>query len=245
MKEEELKIKGETIPIIIKSFRTSKSVKIFFKKGKVIITKPTRLSYREVNKIINENIDLIYDSYKKGMEKYLSSVKTWNTGESIYYKGSVFEIIREFRDIKRASITIDESNQKMLVILPKMAKDEDAIKQAIDSGIKELFKNNTKYILQEKLPYWSDITRIEYNNYAVRDAVTRYGSCVKKTKSLRFSSRLIMLPGEVVDAIIVHELCHIVYNNHSKDFYNLVKTYIPNYKEIDRWLKKNSKAILI
>ncbi len=54
-----------------------------------------------------------------------------------------------------------------------------------------------------------------------------------------------MLPEDKVDAIIVHELCHILHNNHSKEFYELVKKYIPNYEEIDKWLKENSKAILI
>ena len=45
-----------------------------------------------------------------------------------------------------------------------------------------------------------------------------------------------MLPQEAVDAIVVHELSHIVYKNHDKDFYGLVQKYIPNYKEIDKWL---------
>ena len=54
-----------------------------------------------------------------------------------------------------------------------------------------------------------------------------------------------MLKEEAIDAIIVHELCHIVHPNHSKYFYNLVETYIPNYKEIDKYLKENSKLITI
>ena len=48
-----------------------------------------------------------------------------------------------------------------------------------------------------------------------------------------------------IDAIIVHELAHIVYANHGKEFYNLVQKYIPNYFEIDKWLKKNNKKIMI
>ena len=42
----------------------------------------------------------------------------------------------------------------------------------------------------------------------------------------------------------VHELCHMKYKNHNKDFYDLVLTYIPNYKEIDKWLKVNGKIIM-
>ena len=71
------------------------------------------------------------------------------------------------------------------------------------------------------------------------------GSCIPSKKILHFSNRLIMLPEDKVDAIIVHELCHIIHSNHSKNFYELVKKYIPNYDEINKWLKENSKAILI
>ena len=104
---------------------------------------------------------------------------------------------------------------------------------------------NTEAILQEKLLYWSKKTNITYNSVKVRDAKTKYGSCTPKTKALHFSSRLVMLKEEAIDAIIVHELCHIVHPNHSKYFYNLVETYIPNYKEIDKYLKENSKLITI
>ena len=54
-----------------------------------------------------------------------------------------------------------------------------------------------------------------------------------------------MLPQEKIDAIIVHELCHIIHKNHSKDFYGLLKRYIPNYEEIDKWLKNNAKELVI
>jgi len=53
-----------------------------------------------------------------------------------------------------------------------------------------------------------------------------------------------MLPKDKVDAIIVHELCHMKHKNHNKEFYGLVSKYIPNYKEIDKWLKVNGKNIM-
>lgn len=53
-----------------------------------------------------------------------------------------------------------------------------------------------------------------------------------------------MLPDDKVDGIIVHELCHMRYKYHNEDFYNLVKKFIPNYKEIDAWLKKYGEVIM-
>ena len=54
-----------------------------------------------------------------------------------------------------------------------------------------------------------------------------------------------MLPEDKIDAIIVHELSHMTYSNHSDKFYSLVQKYIPNYFEIDKWLKKNVKRVMI
>ena len=52
-----------------------------------------------------------------------------------------------------------------------------------------------------------------------------------------------MLKNEAIDAVIVHELCHIIHPNHSKDFYKLVESYIPNYKQLDKYLKECSKYV--
>ena len=53
-----------------------------------------------------------------------------------------------------------------------------------------------------------------------------------------------MLPENIIDGIIVHELCHIIYPNHSNNFYKLVRKYMPDYDEINKWLKKNGGNIL-
>ena len=113
-----------------------------------------------------------------------------------------------------------------------------------DKIMKKLLKNNTESLIAERLPYWSKVTGFNYNQVKVRDATTRYGSCMPSKKNLYFSSRLIMLPDDKVDAVIVHELCHMKYKYHDEQFYGLVATYIPNYKEIDKWLKQYGKIIM-
>ncbi|MCL2859771.1 MAG: M48 family metallopeptidase [Oscillospiraceae bacterium] len=243
MNGEYIIIKDIQIPIVIKSYKTSKSVKIFFKNNKIIITKPNRFSNKNLAPIIKKNEDFIYNAYLKGIKNSSDNRKHWQTGEKIFYKGEEFEVVREISETKQIRIKIKEDEKQINIVVPNGV--EEDIKYTIDKGIKELFKINTKVLVQERLPYWSKVTGIKYNTFTVRDAKTRYGSCVKKTKAIRFSSRLIMLPKIVADAIMVHELCHIVHANHSKDFYDLVKKYIPNYSEIDKWLKKNNKIIII
>lgn len=243
METKYIKIKDLEIPISIKSYRTSKSIKIFFKGNILTITKPTRLSMKRLLETLKSNEEDIYNKYKKITASQINSIKQWKTGEKIYYKGEEYLIISQNTDKLRIGINIQESQKEIIITNPENISQED-LKINIDRGIKRLFKKNTEILIAEKLPYWSKITGFEYNQVKVRDATTRYGSCMPAKKNLYFSSRLIMLPENVVDAIIVHELCHMKYKNHNKDFYDLVATYIPDYKEIDKWLKNNGKIIM-
>lgn len=240
---EILKIKELEIPTEIKNYKTSKSIRIYFKGNVLNITKPTRLSKKRLLQILKDQEDDIYNKYKKILDSEIDSIKQWKTGEKIYYQGEEFSIVRNTTDLKQISIALQPDNKILLIKVPQDLE-QNIIKQTVDKAIKKLFKNNTEVLIVQKLPYWSKITGFKYNEFKIRDATTRYGSCMPSKKNVYFSSRLIMLPDDKVDAIIVHELCHMKFKYHNKDFYNLVQTYIPNYKEIDEWLKQNGKIIM-
>ena len=54
-----------------------------------------------------------------------------------------------------------------------------------------------------------------------------------------------MAPVYIIDYVIVHELCHLKVMNHSKDFWNLVESIFPNYRECRKWLKENGRKLTI
>ena len=238
-----IKVKDLEIPIEIKSYKTSKSVKIYFKGNQLTITKPKRLSNKTLMNILKENEAQLYNKYKKILGAEINTIKQWKTGEKIHYQGEEFTIIRENNIKKLINIEIKKEEKQIIIKTPEDVE-QQILKKSIDNAIKKIFKRNTEILISDKLPYWSKITKIEYNQVKVRDATTRYGSCMPSKKNLYFSSRLIMLPEEQVDAVIVHELCHIKFKNHDKNFYNLVSEFIPNYKELDKWLKKNGNIIM-
>lgn len=238
-----IKIKDIEIPISIKSYKTSKSIKIYFKGNVLTVTKPTRVSIKRLIETLKQNEDDIYNKYKKILASEISTIKQWKTGEKLYYKGEEFLIIKENKNTTRVSVNLDLQQKQIIIEVPENISQEQ-VKAYVDKLIKKLFKSNTEILITERLPYWSKVTGFEYNEVKVRDATTRYGSCMPSKKNLYFSSRLIMLPEDKVDAIIVHELCHMKHKNHNKEFYDLVEKYIPNYKEIDKWLKIKGKMIM-
>lgn len=238
-----LKIKDLKIPIDIKSYKNSKSVKLYFKGNTLHVTKPKRLSMSSLLQIIEQSENELYEKYKKILASEISSIKQWETGEKFFYKGTEFTIIRKILNTLKISLSLELSLNQLVISLPQNISQEET-KIYVDKLIKQLLKNHTEILIAERLPYWSKITGIDYNQVKIRDATTRYGSCMPSKKNLYFSSRLVMLPEDKVDAIIVHELCHMKHKNHNKDFYVLVSKYIPNYKEIDKWLKINGKMIM-
>ena len=239
-----LKIKDLEVPFCIKNYKTAKTMKIYFKEDGLVVTKSPYVLKREVDKFIKQNEEKIYEEYKRIEEKKHSKVKRWMIGQSVLYKGENYNIDITYHEKNRIVIKIDEENKIFKIIISnKISKDEEEI--YIKKAVKKLFKENTEKVLKERLDYLSMKTNISYNSVKVSDAKTKYGSCTPKTKALHFSSRLIMLKKEAIDAVIIHELCHIVHPNHSKDFYNLVENYIPNYKDISKYLKSISKLLII
>jgi hypothetical protein len=85
-------------------------------------------------------------------------------------------------------------------------------------------------LIHERLTHWSAFYNLTYNRVAIRDQGTRWGSCSKKG-NLNFNYRLAFLKGELLDYVIVHELCHLLEFNHGPDFWNHVERAIPDYRE--------------
>lgn len=102
--------------------------------------------------------------------------------------------------------------------------------------IKELKEMAAQYI-PPKVAFYSSLMELVPAAVKINQAKTRYGSCSGKN-SLNFSCFLMQYPLEAIDYVVVHELAHIAYKNHSKDFYALVSSVLPDYQERRQLLKQ-------
>lgn len=97
-------------------------------------------------------------------------------------------------------------------------------------------KEEARALVMERLKYFNQEYNFEICRIAIRNQRSRWGSCSKKG-NLNFNYRVTLLPPEVADYIIVHELCHLGEFNHSKRFWALVAKTIPNYLQIRKKLR--------
>lgn len=239
-----IKIKDKQISIRIRNYKNTNRVKIYFRGDILQVSKPKSYSEAKLMKMIHKNEEEIYQQYCQIMSTQNDKLKHWYTGEQILYKGETYTIQLTKKLIDKIQIEINQKDKLMQITIPEEITQQNK-KIYIDKAMKKMFKTHTEEMLQSKLPYWSQITGITYQDFKVRDTISKYGSCVPKTQMLHFNARLIMLPEEQVDAIIVHELCHIIHPNHSQDFYTLIKQYMPDYDQRNQWLKNHQKEMMI
>ena len=108
--------------------------------------------------------------------------------------------------------------------------------QVIKRGDYKKYRGEAKRLAEGRLEYFNQSYNYKLNKVCIRNQKTRWGSCSRR-RNLNFNYKIIFLPAEFQDYIIVHELCHLGEFNHSRDFWTLVAKTIPDYKKLRNGLK--------
>ena len=107
----------------------------------------------------------------------------------------------------------------------------------------ELLREKARKLVTARAAYYAPIIHVRYNRIAIRTQHTRWGSCSSKG-NLNFNCLLGLVPSEVLDYVVVHELCHRKELNHSDRFWNEVSRILPDYKARKQWLKDNGPSLI-
>lgn len=164
--------------------------------------------------------------------QYLRKDKQYINGESFSYMGRNYSLQIVFDQNK---ITPEGKLDKGKIYVYTNNNDEDVIKGALINLYMEKAKEN----IEERIEYYQPYFDLKPSKIIIKDQKKCWGSC-NRNRELRFNFRCIMTPSTVLDYIVVHEMCHMVHMNHSKDFWNLVESILPDYKE-RRQLLKNTE----
>ncbi|MFP4687432.1 MAG: M48 family metallopeptidase, partial [bacterium] len=116
-------------------------------------------------------------------------------------------------------------------------------KSSIKEELEKFFRRRARAYLTGLTDRWAEKIGVKYNRIFIRNQRTRWGSCSSKN-NLNYNYRLIMAPPEVVEYIVIHELCHLRYSNHGAKFKRLLASLCPEYKKQENWLKKNSIKLI-
>lgn len=128
----------------------------------------------------------------------------------------------------------------------RMQERENMRQQArihLDAAQEKELRERAKSVLAQRTAYFARQVGVTYGRITVRDQKTRWGSC-SQTGNLNFNFRLILAPPEVLDYVVVHELCHRRQMNHSAQFWQEVAQVLPDYRERKAWLTENGWRLM-
>ncbi len=181
--------------------------------GKIYITTNYFVSKSYIKQLLDNN----YLTIKKMLEK--NKIKQ-EKNNSFYFLGKKYDIIIV------PTFDIDITEDKIFV------KSKDYLNKWLKKQIEKIYQERLDYIYnlyREKIPY---------PKLKIRKMSTRWGVCNRSNNTITLNSELIKYGLKQIDYVIIHELSHFIYFDHSKNFWLQVSKYCPNYKEVRKTLKE-------
>lgn len=140
---------------------------------------------------------------------------------------------------------IEKHLQKLTENQDAFAK-QDEISSEEDERLTEeehkMYIKEARRLFTERTNHYAPIVGVTYNRIAIKSQKTRWGSCSSKG-NLNFNYLLYFAPLEILDYVVVHELCHRKEMNHSKAFWAEVEKIIPDYKQRRKWLREHGREL--
>lgn len=174
--------------------------------------------------IVQKLFEMKEMEYRKGRKQYVN-------GESFIYMGRNYSL-QIVPDDKEKLPEVKLTRGKFYV--NTWSKEEEVVRQALINW----YKDKALQKIRERVEYYQQYFDTAPVKITVKDQQKRWGSCNSK-KELFFNWKSIMAPSPVLDYIIVHEMCHMIHLNHSKEFWQLVKKVLPDYENRKALLRNN------
>lgn len=130
---------------------------------------------------------------------------------------------------KKRKLVLSRDNRPDIVYLPEVTEESD--------------RERIQTFIEEKVSHYASVMGVSYGRITMRNQKTRWGSCSSKG-NLNFNCLLMLAPSEILDYVVVHELCHRKQMNHSKAFWLEVEKVLPDYKESIEWLKEEGCQLM-
>lgn len=192
--------------------KNNRNTYVRVKNGKIVVSTNYLTSKSSILKLINDNKDNIIKMIDNDSKKI-------DREEKFYYFGKEYDVIYGFQEI-------EFSDDKIY------ASDENKLKKYIDKEIARIYSERMEY-------YYNKFEeRIPVPNLKIRKMTSRWGVCNIKNHNITLNYQLSKYDICCLDYVIVHELSHFIHPNHSRDFWNLVGKYYPDYKKCRKMLKE-------
>ena len=220
--------------ISIKRTNRLKTISLQVKNQEVVLSVPRFVSDGEIDNIIERKINWINNKLAIEKTNSLDIKRKYENGDKFLYFGSEYSL--KIKDSNRDNVYLYKNN---IIVEVNNTFNTTYIRNIL----KNWYISESKKYLIKTNSYYETLIGVEANKLLFGKYKSKWGSCNSK-KIISYDWRIIMAPLEVIHYLIIHELCHIKYPNHSKHFWKYVEKYMINYKIQKKWLKNNSNKLI-
>lgn len=206
------------------------------RQGQIVISVPADLSQEKVFKICKEKQVWIYQTLnKKQQSLHIAEPKEFVSGEGFFYLGRKYRLKLAYNNTCKKEALQFRNGRFFLC--------HDKIEQGRELFVK-WYSHRAKLWLENKTNQLSLRVATKPKSIQIRDLGYRWGSCTKSMQLL-FHWRIILLPPERIEYLILHELVHLLEHSHSRSFYGRLSRACPDYREQENWLRLNGDKYML
>lgn len=214
-------------PKIIRSRRRTIALQVL-PDASIIVRAPLRISLKEIEKFIYENIRWIEEHLKKVKSKPKPTLIDYKDGESFFFLGKKYKLEIGLHD------KIQIKDDRLLFPI--------GLNFRIQKDLQAWYIKQAKNIISTQVDYFAEKMNTSYLDIQFSDTKSQWGRCTHDNR-LQFSWRLVMAPMLVLNYVVVHELAHTIHKNHSSSFWSKVRLFNPSYKQNIKWLKDHGSSL--
>ncbi len=235
-----------TLPFTYRIRRSQRvsNTRIVVKPGQVEIVAPWQIPEHKLHKFVEAKQQWVTQALKKmaaSSPQQCSFVPAeYKPGEKIAYQGNLYPLTVKPSKLKRVKI---EFSDGYIAHIPQTMNPDEYHYQTREA-LSRWMKKQTKTLVEQIIQVHALRKQLFPRSITVKTQKSRWGSCGIHN-DININWLLIMAPKEVLEYVVVHELCHIKVKNHSSQFWELVADHLPDYKNRRNWLKKQGRSLMI
>lgn len=228
---------------IRRSARASRT-RVIVSHGMVEVVAPDKVAERRIHQFVEEKALWINQTLAKLAARAEQHTRftpvRFEDGELLVYQGQALSLsVRQSRN-KRPKI---EHSEALIVYLPEsvfnLPERQTVVKSALQSWLKQQLKSEVENIIGRH----SQVSGLMPCAIRIKAQKSRWGSCSARN-NININWLLALAPPQVLEYVVVHELCHIKVKNHSQAFWDLVALHLPEYRRQRLWLKTHGAGLM-
>lgn len=216
------------------NYRQQKHLYLKLKGQQIIVSAPFFVKSEVIENFVKDNLPKLIKQLKNN--ELIITRFAFNPEAFIYFLDKKLPIVLNYQ--KKTKFFISDDSFFIYTPLSLTNKNQQLI---LLQKINQYLKALARPIFLERLRYWQRILQVNANDFDLRMMKTKWGVCFHQTGKIVLNVKLIHFSYQVIDYVIIHELVHLIYPHHQREFWDLVVLYCPNYCDIKKILK-NSKV---